>query len=224
MAKRSQAAKTVAKRTRSTKPAVKKRRRERSRPKNVGVGQGHRQKAAPRKPLPARKLATQNGGSKASRAAVAAPRQSARRPSRPPRPRLHPSPPESRLLRGGRDLRARGPGAAASRLRGRRRLLPGDSRPIPRRTGAPRTRPPVSAGVRTRNRAGSRPARRRRPSGSMPRRSRSIPAITPAPSITCSARSARTPKATTPTTSWRLRSGCGGGPTRRSIICGARSA
>ena len=91
MAKRSQAAKTVAKRTRSTKPAVKKTpARKKQAEKRPASAKATRQKAAPRKPLPARKLATQNGGSKVSRAAVAAPRS--KRPAPEP-PAPAPAPP-----------------------------------------------------------------------------------------------------------------------------------
>ena len=42
-----------------------------------------------------------------------------------------------------------------------------------------------------------------------------------APWIISSARSARIPRATTRTTSWPSRSGCAGGPTKRSITCAA---
>jgi tetratricopeptide (TPR) repeat protein len=91
MAKRSQAAKTVAKRTRSTKPAVKKTpARKKQAEKRPASARASGQKAAPRKLLPARKLATPNGGSKASRAAVTAPRTKRPAPE-PPAPAPAPS-------------------------------------------------------------------------------------------------------------------------------------
>ena len=116
---------------------------------------------------------------------------------------------KTRILRGGRDLRARRSGAAAARFPGRGRVLPHGARPISRRARAARARPALSARLRAGNRTSS--ARLRRPprSGSMPRPLRSTPAITRRARSPAAGALAKTRTAITRTTSWRSRWACG---------------
>jgi tetratricopeptide (TPR) repeat protein len=89
MAKQSQAAKTIAKRTRSAKPAVKKSSARKKQAEKRPASKATRQKAAPRKAAPARKTTGQNGGRASAKAA--APARTRRLAPEPPAPA--PAPP-----------------------------------------------------------------------------------------------------------------------------------
>ena len=119
-------------------------------------------------------------------------------PAPPHRHRRQP-PPQTRILRGGRHLRARRPGPAAPRLFGRSQFF----RTVLERYPDERElleRARLYLRVCERETSRQPPDRRPPPSASTRRRWHSIPAITLGPSTICSGRSRRTPIATTPTT------------------------